>query len=71
MLRTRIAAFALGALVATPAAAHPGHGDPALDGSWLHYALTPEHFVPLALVLAAAASAIALHERRAAQRRRR
>jgi hypothetical protein len=65
ILFAALAAFAgLGPLAAAPASAHPGHGDAALSGSWLHYLLEPEHFLALPL-LVLAGCAFALVARRA------
>jgi hypothetical protein len=62
----------LGAFVcglAAPAAAHPGHGNPELASSWVHYVAEPGHaFVLVALVLASAASISAVARRRARER---
>jgi len=57
-------------LLASPVAAHPGHGDPGLGG-WLHYLSQPEHFFVLAaVVMAGAAAATLLHARRRSAARR-
>lgn len=70
MNRIRLFGFAAPVLVATRAAAHPGHGDPSESG-WLHYLAEPQHFFVLAAVLlAAAASATLLHARRRSEARR-
>ena len=70
MNRIRLFGVATAALLATRAAAHPGHGDPSESG-WLHYLAEPQHFLVLAaLVLAGAASLTLLHARRRSEARR-
>lgn len=70
MNRTRLFLFAAAASAASPAAAHPGHGDPSMGG-WLHYLSEPQHFFVLAAVLlAGAATASLLHARRESASRR-
>lgn len=70
MNRIRLVGVAGAALLATRAAAHPGHGDPSQSG-WLHYLAEPQHFIVLAaVVLAAAASATLLQARRRSEARR-
>jgi hypothetical protein len=49
-------------LVAMPAGAHPGHGDPGLDG-WLHLLAEPLHAVSIMAAIALC-TAIALLGRR-------
>jgi hypothetical protein len=64
MTRPRLPFAALAALASSPAAAHPGHGDPSFAGSWLHYLLEPEHAVVLVLALAGCALAVAARRAR-------
>ena len=55
--------------VASPAAAHPGHGIPAEAWSLAHSLTEPLHVVPaLAVMVAAAFAAALLRRRRAAGR---
>jgi hypothetical protein len=53
--------------VALPAAAHPGHGDPGLDG-WLHLLSEPRHAVALMAAIALCTAIALLGQRRRAQR---
>jgi len=58
-------------VVATPAAAHEGHGEPALQHTAWHWLLEPAHLpLTLAAAVLTVAAAWALRRRRAARVRR-
>jgi hypothetical protein len=65
---TRLLALAALLVVALPAAAHPGHGDPTVGG-WLHLLSEPRHVIALmgAIVLCTAIGVLG-QRRRAALR---
>lgn len=70
MSRIRRFSVAAAALLATRAAAHPGHGN-ASESVWLHYLGEPQHFFVLAaLVLAGAVGLTLLRARRRSEARR-
>ena len=62
--------FTAAALLVTalPAAAHPGHGDPGLDG-WLHLVSEPRHAVALMAAIALCTAIALLGQRRRASLR--
>jgi hypothetical protein len=69
VVRRLVVLGALACGIAAPAAAHPGHGAPELESSWLHYVAEPEHaFVLVALVLVSSASISVWARRRARAR---
>ena len=57
MTRRLVALCAFACALASPAAAHPGHGAPELASSWLHYVSEPEHVVMLAVIALGSAAA--------------
>jgi hypothetical protein len=69
MTRQRALLLALGSALASPAAAHPGHGAPELASSWLHYATEPGHVLVLGSVVLGSVAGASLLARSRARRR--
>jgi hypothetical protein len=67
MIHRRLLPLLASLAAAAPAAAHPGHGDPAFASSWLHYVLEPLHVVAL-VAMASAASFLARRLARSGRR---
>jgi hydrogenase/urease accessory protein HupE len=69
MIRRLVVLGAFACALASPALAHPGHGAPGLESSWLHYVTEPGHVFVLAVVaLGGAAGGALLARRRAPER---
>jgi hypothetical protein len=62
---TRLFAIAAPFVLALPAAAHPGHGDPTVGG-WLHLLAEPRHALVLMAAIALATALGVLGRRRRA-----
>lgn len=68
-MRTLVLTAVVLTLGVTSVAAHPGHGDPAIQDGLQHYLASPLHFVPWICLAVVAGGGFLMLKRRTAARR--